>query len=295
VIEILATGPLSTVQDLGRPGYAHLGVGESGAADRASLRLANRLVGNAESAAALEVTFGGLTARFHTRTTIALTGAPCPGTIGGRPVFMSGPIEVAPGDELVLRAPTAGLRSYLAVRGGLAVPPVLGSRSTDLLAGLGPAVLAAGDRLPIGPDSLGDPCVDLAPQPELPGSWTLRISPGPRADWFAASALDRLVGGAYEVTPKSNRVGVRLSGPRLDRLVDAELPPEGMVLGALQVPPDGQPVLFLADHPVTGGYPVIAVVAEPDIALAAQARPGQTLHFRICQPSGSRDGTGGGR
>ena len=280
MIEILATGPLVTVQDQGRPGYAHLGVGESGAADRVSLRLGNRLVGNAESAAGLEVTFGGLAGRFLTRTTIALTGAPCPGVLGGRPVFMAGPIEVAPGDELTLRAPASGLRTYLAVRGGVAVPPVLGSRSTDLLAGLGPAVIAAGDRLPIGDASLGDPCVDLAPQPAYPAEWTLRITPGPRADWFALKALDRLVTTAYQVTPESNRIGLRLAGPRLERVVDAELPSEGMVLGALQVPPNGQPVLFLADHPVTGGYPVIAVVAEPDIALAAQARPGQTLHFR---------------
>lgn len=279
MIEILATGPLATVQDLGRPGYAHLGVGESGAADRTSLRLANRLVGNAEPAAGIEVTFGGLRVRFGDRATVALTGAPCPGAIGGHPLSMDGPLEIAAGEELTLRTPTAGLRSYLAVRGGVAVPPVLGSRATDLLAGLGPAVLAAGDRLPIGTDVAGDPCVDVAPV--RPFTFTLRVTPGPRVDWFTPGALDQFCSAPYLVSPDSNRVGVRLTGPRLDRAGDAELPSEGMVLGAVQVPPSGQPVLFLADHPVTGGYPVLAVVVEADVALAAQARPGQTLDFRI--------------
>ncbi len=280
-LQMLSPGPLATVQDLGRPGYAYLGVGESGAADRASLRLANRLVGNVESAAGLEITFGGLSVRFEARATVALTGAPCPGTVGGRPVFMSGPMAVAAGEVLTLRSPTAGLRTYLAVRGGIAVEPVLGSRSTDILAGLGPARLAAGDVLPVGTETSGDPCVDLAPEPSLAGPFTVRVTPGPRVDWFAAGALERLCSSPYQVTAESNRVGARLAGPRLDRVRDDELPSEGMVLGAIQVPPSGQPVLFLADHPVTGGYPVIAVVTGADVSLAAQARPGQTLIFRI--------------
>jgi biotin-dependent carboxylase-like uncharacterized protein len=280
VIEVVAPGPLTTVQDLGRAGYAHLGVGESGAADRASLRLANRLVGNEEAAAGLEITFGGLVLRFHARATIALTGAPCSGTVGTRPVFVGGPIEVGAGERLTLRTPTAGLRTYLAVRGGVAVEPVLGSRSTDLLAGLGPAVLAAGDRLPIGAFTSGVPSVDIAPVPSLDGPFTLRITPGPRVDWFVPGALDRLCSAPYQVTPDSNRIGLRLAGSSLERAVTAELPSEGMVLGAVQIPPSGQPVLFLADHPVTGGYPVIAVVVGADVPLAAQARPGQTLAFR---------------
>lgn len=280
MIEVVAPGPLTTVQDLGRPGYAYLGVGESGAADRASLRLANRLVGNEETAAGLEVTFGGLVLEFRVRATVALTGAPCSGTVGARPVFVGGPIEVNAGERLTLRTPSAGLRTYLAVRGGIAVEPVLGSRSTDLLAGLGPAVLAAGDRLPIGAFTSGVPSVDLAPVASLDGPFTLRITPGPRVDWFVADALERLCSSPYQVTPDSNRIGLRLAGPKLDRAVAAELPSEGVVLGAVQIPPSGQPVLFLADHPVTGGYPVIAVVVGADVALAAQARPGQTLTFR---------------
>jgi biotin-dependent carboxylase-like uncharacterized protein len=170
------------------------------------------------------------------------------------------------------------MRTYLAVRGGIAVPAFLGSRSTDVLSGLGPAPLAAGDRLPVGSSVVGSPNVDIAPVPTFPVSPVLRVIAGPRDDWF--SSLEPLLRGPYEVTSDSNRVGIRLAGPALVRTHSGELPSEGMVLGSLQVPPAGQPVLFLADHPVTGGYPVIAVVVEADIPLAAQLRPGQQVRFR---------------
>jgi biotin-dependent carboxylase-like uncharacterized protein len=280
VIEVLAPGPLTTVQDLGRPGYAHLGVGRSGAADRGSLRLANRLVGNPEAAACLEVTLGGLEVRFAVAATVALTGAPCPVTAGGRAGSVNGPLGVRAGDRLVLGTPGRGLRTYLAVRGGIDVPPVLGSRSTDLLSGLGPGPVAAGDRLRIGGDAHGQPTVDHAPVPVLPGALVLRVLPGPRDDWVTAAARERFVSAEYTVSPQSNRIGVRFDGPALERAGAAELPSEGMVRGAVQVPPDGRPVLFLADHPVTGGYPVIGVVEPGDTDLAAQARPGQSVSFR---------------
>jgi biotin-dependent carboxylase-like uncharacterized protein len=281
VIEVVRTGPLTTMQDLGRPGLAHLGVGRSGAADRGSLRLANRLVGNPESAACLEITFGGLRARFQEACTVALAGAPCPVRVSGRDSFMHGPIHVGAGDELSVGVPTQGVRTYLAVRGGFDLPPVLGSRSTDVLAGLGPKPLWPGMELPVGNDVTEPPGVDIAPVPDIPEQFVLRALPGPRDDWFAPAALTVLASHTYEVTPQSNRVGLRLSGPKLERSVPGELPSEGMVCGAVQVPPNGQPVLFLADHPVTGGYPVIAVIEEQDICLAAQARPGQRLRFRI--------------
>jgi biotin-dependent carboxylase-like uncharacterized protein len=281
VIEVVHAGPLTMVQDLGRPGLAHLGVGRSGAADRGSLRLANRLVGNHEGAACLEITFGGFRARFGEACMVALAGAPCPVRVSGREGFMHGPIHVGKGDELSLGVPTRGVRTYLAVRGGLAVPPVLGSRSTDMLAGLGPSPLRAGTQLPVGDDVDEPPCVDIAPVPEIPEQIILRALPGPRDDWFIPAALTVLASHAYEVSPQSNRVGLRLSGPKLERSVPGELPSEGMVCGAVQVPPSGQPVLFLADHPVTGGYPVIAVIAEQDLCLAAQARPGQRLRFHV--------------
>jgi biotin-dependent carboxylase-like uncharacterized protein len=286
VIEILSAGPLSTVQDLGRPGWGALGVGASGAADRGSFRLANRLVGNPESAAALELTFGGLRARITTPAVVALTGAPARLTVAGRDAAPYGPIDVPAGRELEVDRPSSGLRSYLAVRGGVAVRQVLGSRSTDLLGGLGPPIVRAGDRLPIGADTVTLPNVDLAPPPVFQTEVELRLLPGPRDDWFDPAALVTLETAAYTVTPESNRIGVRLSGPSLNRAVTSELPPEGMVTGALQVPPNGQPVLFLADHPATGGYPVIGVVLAEDIDHAAQVRPGDTVRFRLINRPG---------
>ncbi|HWG22891.1 biotin-dependent carboxyltransferase family protein [Actinospica sp.] len=271
-IHVLSPGPLTTVQDLGRPGLASVGVGPSGAADRGSLRLANRLVGNPEDAAALELTYGGLRIRFDAAATIALTGAPCPG------VAMNGPVHVAAGQELAVGIPSEGLRTYLAVRGGIDVPEVLGSRSTDVLAGIGPAVLETGMRLPIGSPGKDFPNVDLAPPTGL-GPAVLRVLPGPRDDWFVPDALASLTESAYVVTKDSNRVGVRLDGPELKRRVSGELPSEGAVCGALQVPPDGRPILFLADHPVTGGYPVIAVVADADLDRAGQLRAGDGVRF----------------
>lgn len=280
-LQVLAPGPFATVQDLGRPGLAALGVGRSGAADRASLRLANRLVGNPHDAAALELTFGGLHVRTDATVTLALTGAPCPATAGGRAVGMNSPIPLRPGQELILETPRWGVRTYLAVRGGIETPEVLGSRSTDTLSGLGPPTLSAGTLLPIGTGALHLPHLDQAPV-RLPGDTValLRIMPGPRAHWFTPDALDLLRTEPYLVTAESNRVGARLDGPELPRARHGELEPEGMALGSLQVPPHGRPVLLLADHPVTGGYPVIAVVHDDDVDRAAQLRPGDAVRFR---------------
>lgn len=277
-LEILRSGPATTIQDLGRPGLTALGVGRSGAADRASLRLANRLVGNPETAAALEVTFGGLVLRVSEPTTVAVTGADIPVAAGGRAAAPNAPILLRPGDELILGVPTRGLRSYVAIRGGIDVAPVLGSRATDTLGRLGPPPVTAGTTLPIG-DHRGPVLADLAPRAALPESPVLRVSPGPRLDWFAANAYESLVSTVYTATSELDRVGIRLDGPPLQRTRDGELPSEAAVPGALQVPPDGKPILFLADHPVTGGYPVAAVVDSADLDLAAQVRPGQHLRF----------------
>ena len=277
-LSVLAPGPLTTVQDDGRPGQAALGIGRSGACDRASAALANRLVGNPVDAALLEVTFGGLALRADGDLLVVSTGARCPGAPHTAPVVLRA------GQELRLGAPVSGLRSYLAVRGGIAVPPVLGSRATDVLAGLGPAVVAAGDVLPVGEPTAPLPGVDLAPVADPPaGEITVAVLPGPRADWFGDAGWAALTGQAWQVTSESNRVGLRLAGAPLVRLRGGELPSEGMVRGALQVPPSGTPVLFLADHPVTGGYPVIGYVADDlrasDVDRCAQLQPGQTLRF----------------
>jgi biotin-dependent carboxylase-like uncharacterized protein len=283
MIEIRRPGPLATVQDLGRPGHAALGVGASGAADRRALRLANRLVGNPEDAAAIEITFGGFAARVDAFTRMALAGAPCEVEAGGRPAALHEVLYLRAGAELRLDAPAAGLRTYLAVAGGIDVAPVLGSRSTDTLAGLGPGRLQAGDRLSVGRHHGEAPGVDAVPVAAPVADPVLHVLPGPRADWFGEAARAALLGQSWEVTSDADRVGIRLDGPRLERTEAAagrELPSEGMVEGALQVPPEGRPVLFLADHPVTGGYPVIAIVAERDIPAAAQLRPGSRVRFR---------------
>jgi biotin-dependent carboxylase-like uncharacterized protein len=280
VLTVLATGPLATVQDRGRSGYAGIGVPRSGAADAAAADLANRLVGNVDAAATLEVTAGGLRVRAERTLLVALTGAPAAVTVDGRAAPFGAPLTLVPGAELGVGVPPVGLRTYLAVRGGVDVPPVLGSRSTDTLSGLGPAPLTAGDRLPVGDLRGEEPFVDVAPLRAPSSAPVLRVLPGPRRDWLEPAAWTALTTQRWTVTADSNRVGLRLAGATLERARDDELPSEGLVAGALQVPPDGAPVLFLADHPVTGGYPVLAVVTTADLPAAAQLRPGDTLTFR---------------
>jgi KipI family sensor histidine kinase inhibitor len=292
VIEVIKPGPLACVQDLGRPGWGHLGVPYSGAADPVSLRRANRLAGNPDGAAGLELTLGRAVLRFPDGARVAVTGAPAPvtltepgGTAGAAPrdVPHGTAFGVPAGGEVRVGAPAAGLRSYLAVRGGVDVPPVLGSRSADLRSGLGPPPLRAGDVLPVGaptpaPTAAAPGTATVIPTPEPA---VLRVIPGPRDDWFAPGALQRLCGGTYTVTPASDRTGLRLDGPALPRAHGDELPSEGVVTGALQVPPGGGPILLLPDHPVTGGYPVIAVVVSADVGLAGQLRPGARLRFAL--------------
>ncbi|MEU1836342.1 biotin-dependent carboxyltransferase family protein [Micromonospora chersina] len=292
MIEVLRAGALTTVQDQGRPGWAHLGVPRSGALDPAALRLANRLVGNPEHAAGLEITLTGCELRFTRAVTVALTGAPVDVLVERRPSdappVERQPVERRPGDTgrplslpagatLRIGPARAGVRSWLAVAGGIAVEPVLGSRATDTLSGLGPPPLRDGDRLPVGAPTGPPAPVDLTVAPAVPAGLRLTLHPGPRQDWFTPAALDLLLSTAYAVSPASNRVGARLVGAALPRAVAGELPSEGLVLGAVQVPPDGQPLIFLADHPTTGGYPVIGVV--DDVTPLAQARPGTTVTF----------------
>jgi biotin-dependent carboxylase-like uncharacterized protein len=282
VIEVVGTGPLATLQDLGRPGFAHLGVPHSGAADAAALRLANRLVGNPEGAACLELTLAGATLRPHGPVWISVTGAPAPIRVAGRVHGMNAPLHVPGGGALVeLGVAAAGLRTYVAVRGGLDGELVLGSRSTDLLSGLGPRPLRPGDILTLAHEPVTDILLDQAAVPPPDPEPVLRLRPGPREDWFAPEALELLTTTPYQVTQDANRVGVRLEGGPLPRARDGELPSEGVVTGALQVPPDGRPILFLTDHPTTGGYPVIAVLTDRDISKAAQLRPGQPVRFRL--------------
>ncbi|MFI5690902.1 biotin-dependent carboxyltransferase family protein [Kribbella sp. NPDC051586] len=273
-LTILEPGPLATIQDRGRAGQAALGVPASGACDRTAYELANRLVGNLPGAAALEVTFGGLALHADADLVVAITGAPCTG------VPLNAPAAVRSGELLRLGTPSTGLRTYVAVRGGIDVPPVLGSRSTDLLSGLGPAPLTANQTLPVGRSVEPMPGVDLAPVAHpAGGEVVLRVTPGPRRDWFTDAGWSALRSQTYHVSSNSNRVGVRLDGSPLERARTDELSSEGMARGAIQIPPSGTPVIFLADHPVTGGYPVIAYVADADLDACAQVRPGQPVRL----------------
>jgi len=289
VIEVLNPGALSTIQDLGRPGLAHLGIPRSGAADRRSLRLANRLVGNPDSAPAIEATLVGPRLRVWEAATLALTGADVPARRLGAgraesELAMNVPVCAEAGDELAIGTARSALRTYIAVRGGLDVPRVLGSASTDLLTGLGPRPLRAGDRLAVGPAPQTPGPVDFAPDLHLTaanagGGVRLGVVLGPRTDRFSPESVQTFLLSEFEVTPSSNRVGIRLRGPALVPAHEQELPSEGLVPGAIQVPPDGQPIILLADHPTTGGYPVIAVVRSDQLPAIGQLRPGERVGF----------------
>jgi biotin-dependent carboxylase-like uncharacterized protein len=280
-LTVESVGVLALLEDRGRTGLAHLGVGRSGAADRASCDLANRLVGNQHGAACIEATLGRLSFRVDASVLVAVTGAPVAIRRGNRGETVNTCFAVHAGDTVVLGPPTAGLRSYVAVRGGIAGDEVLGSVSWDTMAQLGTPPLRAGDVLQIGDAAADWPATDLAPVAAMAtGSLELLLQLGPRDDWFTDEAIDRLASQQFTVTSDADRVGIRLDGPELPRLRSGELPSEGVVLGALQVPTRGRPTLFLADRPVTGGYPVIGVVPASGVNLAAQALPGMRVRFK---------------
>ena len=288
-LQIITPGLHSVLQDLGRPGQTGQGVSRSGALDLGALRAANRAVGNPSDMACVEAVLGGLSFVCHGRAVIAVTGAHTPVVItnasGVRwPAGNYQPIELEDGDTVTLGSPSAGLRSYLAIRGGFEVAAVLGSLSTDTLAQVGPPALAAGDRLGFTPLTTGT-SVSLSEEPafDLPTTAdivTLDVVMGPRTDWFTADAIQRLSSQLWRVTSQSNRVGIRLAGDTpLERSNPQELPSEGTSVGAIQVPASGQPVLFLADHPLTGGYPVIGAVASYHLDLAGQIPINAQIRF----------------
>ena len=293
-LQVRATGLLTVFQDLGRHGQAGQGVSASGAMDQAALKAANRLVGNTSDTAALETVGGGLQLRSVGENVVAVTGADAVLTLttadGQRwPVPRYEPVALADGDTLAVGQPTAGARCYVAVRGGFAEAPVMGSCATDTLAHVGPAPVAVGDWLAVQPA----PATSVVAAPELPPAdlptleheVVLDVVMGPRTDWFTPEAIARFAAQRWQVTPQSNRVGLRLAGEvPLDRAITGELPSEGTALGALQVPPSGQPVLFLADHPLTGGYPVIGCVAPYHLDRAGQIPVGAWLRFNPIQP-----------
>lgn len=284
-LQVLRTGPRALVEDLGRPGLAHAGVSRSGAADRRSHALANRLVANPADRATIETTLGGFSARVLGGVVeVAITGADAHPSVDGVPFGINSVRRVRSGQVISLGAPGAGLYSYLAVRGGIAVDPVLGSRSHDTLSGIGPPPLRVGDTLPVGHPAAGFPELDQAPLARIThGPVDLRVVPGPRDGWFLDP--DALITTTWVASERSDRIGVRLSGPPLrHRWPDRQLPSEGTTRGAVQVPPDGRPVILGPDHPVTGGYPVIGVLVDADHDSLAQVRPGQPVRLHWSRP-----------
>lgn len=273
-VEVLDPGPLTSIQTpLGRPGWQRHGVPVGGAADAWSARLANRLVGNPDDAPLLEATLGGPTLRFDSATLVCVTGAPWPAELDGLPLPSNRARRARAGGRLSVGS-GAGARGYVAIA-GLRVEPALGSPSTDLRSGFGGhrgRALRAGDRLAVE----GTPARPLRWRgtARVPGA--IRVVPGPHADRYEPDALTRV---AWRVSDAADRTGARLEGPRLEPSREAEVASIGLALGAVQVPPDGRPIVMLADRPVTGGYPVAGCVIRADIGRVAQLRPGDELRF----------------
>jgi biotin-dependent carboxylase-like uncharacterized protein len=291
VIEVLDPGLLSSLQDAGRPGYAHLGIGRAGAADLPALQLANALVGNQANACAIEFTLRGARLRLHRDASVALTGAPLPrANCDGVPLPMWQAHGCAAGSVLELGPMASGCRSYLAVGGGIDVAPWLGSRATDINAGAGPLqgrALRAGDRLRLG---AAPPVVarsrrwSLDPRPWFDEAAVLRLQPASHTAQLDDVSRAALIADTFRLRADSNRVGARLQGPALRLRQPLELVSEGVIAGVMQLPPGGQPIVLLNEHPATGGYPRIAQLAAIDLARLAQRRPGDLLRFAWITP-----------
>ncbi|MGZ4459772.1 MAG: 5-oxoprolinase subunit C family protein [Nocardioidaceae bacterium] len=289
-LTVVDPGPLTTVQDRGRFGWRHLGVPRAGALDQPAAALANRLVGNVADAAVLETTLGGVAFTVSAAVSVAVTGTGCDVHVGDRAVAWGEPVSVPAGATVRVGAATWGVRSYVAVAGGLLPDAVLGSRSTDTLSWVGHGRLVEGTTVPVGRADGAPRPVDVAVHRPPARPAVLRYVAGPREEWFTAPWT--LGTSTYTVQGESNRVGLRLAGPSLERRRRGELPSEGIVLGAIQVPASGQPLVFLNDHPTTGGYPVVGVVVPGDLPLCAQLRPGDEVRFRPAGTRSARDRLG---
>jgi biotin-dependent carboxylase-like uncharacterized protein len=275
------------LQDRGRSGYADIGVPTSGAFDSTAAELAQRLVGNPPTAAALEITMGGVDLECDVTTTVVVCGAAAEIRVGNRAAAINEVVSWPAGTTLRIAAVHAGVRNYVAVRGGFAVPMVLGSASTDLLSGLGPAPMRAGERLRLAHADADLPRIGHVPQRRYPQT-VLRVHLGPRHEWFTTDALAALRTATFTISAESNRIGLRLHGPELQRSRSSELPSEPLQRGALQVPPNGAPIIMGPDHPTTGGYPVIATVLSRDWDALGQLRPGDALRFKVLQHAGAK-------
>jgi len=285
MIRVLEPGPLTTVQDGGRVGQLRYGIPPSGPVDRRAFVLANRLVGNDDTAAALECTYMGPRFEVDRACAIAVTGAPAPVRVNQEPAPAWTTIVLRPGDQVRIGAPRAGVFSYVALAGGIDVPVVLGSRATYVrgrLGGLEGRALHAGDVLRLVPTSAPRPRRTVDPRgiPDFGGEPEIRVVLGPQADRFTDDGIAALLGSAYEMLPQSDRMGARLRGPRIGHARGHDIISDGIPLGGIQVPGDGQPIVLLVDRQSTGGYTKVATVCSIDIARVGQVKPGQRLTFR---------------
>lgn len=284
---VVEPGLLTTVQDLGRFGHQRVGVPPSGAMDRAAFLVANRLVGNPDGAAALECTIKGPRLEVRHAVVVAVTGAPMGFTVNGQEAPSWTAVGVRPGDVLGFQMASAGCRAYLAVAGGIDVPLALGSRATYLrgrLGGLGGRALQKGDALPVGAPAPGagreGRTVPAALRPAYPAERECRVILGPQDDRFTAEGIRAFLEGPYDVTPQADRMGYRLKGPAITHARGHDIVSDGIPLGGVQVPGEGQPIVLLVDRQTTGGYTKIATVIGVDIGAIGQTRPGQRIRFR---------------
>jgi biotin-dependent carboxylase-like uncharacterized protein len=294
-LRVVAPGFLTTVQDLGRPGHAAAGVSASGAADPLALQLGNRLLGNATGAASLEMTMVGGAFRFESGGVFALAGSDMGARLGDRDVAPWRPYTAHAGETLVCGAVRGGARSYLCVRGGIAVPLVFGSASTHLLTGLGGfegRALRANDLLRVGATVRGEPfdrAVDPSGIPGYRAGEPFRATEGPQASWFAAEAQAGFYDTPWKVTEACDRMGIRLSGRPVPLAKPRELATEGVLLGSIQVPPGGLPIVLFVEHQTTGGYPKIASVIAADLARLGGVRPRDTIRFEAISLPAARE------
>jgi biotin-dependent carboxylase-like uncharacterized protein len=306
MIEVIRAGLVTTVQDLGRHGWRHLGIATGGALDTLALEVGNRLVGNPPQAAGLEITMGPAILRFTLATRVAVTGAECDATLDGKPVYAWWSLPVGAGQELIVHAAKRGMRTYICVAGGIDVLPMLGSRSTDLGAhfgGLGGRTLRDGDRLPLGNRCASTAMAQDAPafgvkaptwcrfslerepprrgkhEPGAQWAVPIRVLRGAQYDSFTASAQHAFWTDEWTVTPNSNRMGYRLAGPQLVRAQQDDLLSHAVLPGTIQVPPNGQPIILMRDAQTTGGYPKIGAVIQADLWKLAQVRLNRNIRF----------------
>jgi antagonist of KipI len=292
-ILVQAPGLFTTVQDLGREGFGPMGVSASGAADPISLRIGNRLVGNPEGAAALEITLVGGEFRFEQAGVIAVTGADFGPSLDGIPLTMWTSIEIQKDQTVILGPSRSGARAYLCVQGGIAVEPFLGSASTHVLSGLGGfegRPLRRDDRLELGTANSVFRRRSLSPKAleNLQPRKAIRVTDGPQSDWFSNSVWKMFCESTFRVTEQSNRMGIRLEGPPISLDASREMITEGVSLGAIQVPPSGQPIILFVEQQTTGGYPKIANVISADLQSLGQLRPRDTIRFERVEMSEAR-------